>query len=73
MNNVELSINAHIAVTKAIRDGDLIRPALCDLCGKPQQFGRVLEGHHDDYSKPLTVLWLRYPCHKQRHKQLKGK
>lgn len=31
----------------------------CDLCGIK---GKV-DGHHDDYSKPLKVLWVCRDCH----------
>ena len=54
---------AHQAVTDALRTGRLTRPANCQLCGIVEK----LLGHHDDYSKPLTVLWLCRKCHVQRH------
>lgn len=56
---------AHIAVAKAIRKGDLIR-AVCERCGNEKSVA-----HHEDYDKPLQVMWLCQPCHKQRHKELK--
>jgi ribosomal protein S27AE len=56
---------AHIAVAKAIRKGDLIRLA-CERCGNEKSLA-----HHEDYDKPLQVMWLCQPCHKQRHKELK--
>jgi len=52
---------AHVAVYEAIKRGILVRPDHCQLCGvkcRPH-------GHHDDYSKPLEVIWLCCPCHKQ--------
>lgn len=72
MNRVELIIIARDSVTKALRDGTLVRPQLCEICNQPQQYERVLEGHHDDYTKALEVLWLCYPCHRNRHILTKG-
>lgn len=51
-------------VGNAIRDGKLERPDKCSSCDKK---GKVV-GHHHDYKKPLDVVWLCQPCHKQVHK-----
>lgn len=56
---------AHIAVAKAIRTGSLVRNP-CIRCGETKSVA-----HHEDYDKPLEVMWLCQPCHKQRHKELK--
>lgn len=40
--------------------GKLKRRSFCEICRKR----RVLEKHHDDYSKALEVRWLCGPCHK---------
>lgn len=47
----------------AIRDGKLIRPESCSVSGCD---GKDIEGHHEDYSKPLKVTWLCRSCHKLR-------
>lgn len=52
---------AHRALTKAIRSGLLIRIP-CELCGKEQ-----VEGHHEDYAKPLVVRWLCKQHHLEAH------
>jgi len=55
---------AHYAVSKAIRNGRLhVLP--CIRCGEIK-----ILAHHEDYDKPLDVMWLCQPCHKQRHKEL---
>lgn len=56
---------AHSAVARAIRSGDLVRKP-CERC-----LAEKTEAHHEDYDKPLDVMWLCTPCHKQRHKELK--
>jgi ribosomal protein S27AE len=38
----------------------------CIRCGEEKSLA-----HHEDYDKPLEVMWLCQPCHKQRHKELK--
>jgi len=56
---------AHGAVAKAIRKGLLVR-CPCVRCGEKKSLA-----HHEDYDKPLEVMWLCQPCHKQRHKEMK--
>jgi hypothetical protein len=58
-------ITAHNAVARAIKKGDLVRSP-CIRCGEEKSVA-----HHEDYDKPLEVMWLCQPCHKQRHKELK--
>lgn len=57
---------AHTALSLAIRHGDLIPGLICADCGGSQD--RPLDGHHDDYSKPLEVIWLCRSCHSIRHR-----
>jgi ribosomal protein S27AE len=56
---------AHNKVARAIVKGLLI-PSPCERCGNTKSLA-----HHEDYDKPLEVMWLCQPCHKQRHKELK--
>lgn len=58
-------VRAHSAVSYAIRRGNLVRLP-CVRCGEEKSVA-----HHEDYDKPLDVMWLCQPCHKQRHKELK--
>jgi hypothetical protein len=57
---------AHNKLLKSVASGEIIRPDHCSVClvnCKPQ-------AHHDDYSKPLDVIWLCPICHADRHRQL---
>ncbi|OTZ47830.1 hypothetical protein [Bacillus thuringiensis] len=54
---------ARAAVNHAVRDGKLIKPDCCDLC---KTEGPV-EGHHEDYEKPLEVIWVCKQCHEDIH------
>ena len=54
---------AHRIYNAALRSGELVRAESCERCGK----GGRIDGHHDDYSKPLNVLWLCPRCHRRRH------
>ncbi|WDA36430.1 hypothetical protein [Sphingobium sp. YC-XJ3] len=55
---------AHQAVQTAVRNGTLIRQ-LCSECGADNA-----HAHHDDYSRPLDVIWLCHEHHMQRHAML---
>ena len=54
---------AHQAVDNAVRDGRL-RKLSCSVCGSEES-----EGHHEDYSKPLEIVWLCPKHHAEHHKQ----
>jgi hypothetical protein len=54
---------AHAAVSKALRAGLLIRPAICDMAEHGDCQGRI-EAHHPDHAKPLDVQWL---CTRHHH------
>jgi len=53
---------ANYAVGNAVRDGRLDKPDRCSRCNEK---GRRIEGHHEDYSKPLEVIWLCTLCHRR--------
>ena len=59
-------LTAHNAVARAIKSGKLVR-LNCVRCNAEKTYA-----HHEDYDKPLEVVWLCQPCHKQRHKELLG-
>lgn len=52
---------AHLAVMRAVRKGVLVRLP-CQVCGKTPT-----HGHHEDYSRPLDVIWLCHKHHKAIH------
>lgn len=60
---------ARVMVGNAVRDGKLIRPATCDVCSQPAD----VHGHHDDYSKPLDVIWCCTACHALIHAYWRAK
>jgi len=47
----------------AICKKKLIRPNICDICKKTCK----PYGHHEDYSKPLEVIWMCPKCHFYYH------
>jgi hypothetical protein len=49
------------AVRYAIKTGKLVRQP-CVVCGNPES-----HGHHEDYSKPLDVIWLCRTHHTEHH------
>ncbi len=51
-------------VQEALKNGKLIRPRHCVKCGKECK----PDGHHEDYNKPLDVIWWCRSCHITHHK-----
>lgn len=56
---------AHKKVECALLSGKLVRQP-CERCGTTVP----VHAHHDDYSKPLEVMWLCQTHHKERHREL---
>ena len=52
-----IKYKARQAVGHALRNGTLIKKP-CYLCGNEKS-----QAHHDDYSKPLEVVWVCSLCH----------
>jgi len=55
---------AHNAVIRAIANGTITRPKVCDVCGKHAR----IEAHHEDYGKPFMIVWLCPECHHVYHR-----
>lgn len=60
---------AYSIVEEAIKNGELIRPDVCSKCGKNDD----IVAHHDNYSRPLDVVWLCISCDRQLHADLRRK
>lgn len=50
---------ARTAVGNALQSGRLVRPTACTRCQRVCK----LDGHHEDYTKPLEVVWVCRRCH----------
>lgn len=48
----------------AVSKGILKKPNRCEVCEKV----KPLQGHHEDYSKPLEIIWLCSKCHAEADK-----
>ena len=63
--DVAVKVFARHYLNNAITAGTINREP-CTMCGKEQA-----HGHHEDYSKPLLVVWLCSGCHWKLHAQRK--
>jgi len=57
-------VEARNMVKTAVINGTLKKPASCSECGAENV---RIDGHHEDYDKPLDVVWLCAACHGKRH------
>lgn len=47
--------------------GYMSKPKCCSKCKEEKK----LEAHHEDYTKPLDVIWMCKSCHTKYHKEKK--
>ncbi len=55
---------ARILLNYAVKTMLVNKPEQCQDCKRKEP----LQGHHNDYNKPLIVEWLCTNCHSNRHK-----
>ena len=55
---------ARVALNNAIRNRRITKTP-CAVCGS-----KNVQGHHQDYSKPLEVVWLCIKHHREEHKRV---
>ena len=58
-----LHLHARWRLNTAVARNQVVKPKKCEVCGG----GRFIEGHHEDYTKPLEVLWLCRRCDRSVH------
>lgn len=63
--NYPLKAKARAKLQNEVRQGRII-PRPCFVCGEERS-----EAHHEDYAKPLDVIWLCRPHHNARHNEIK--
>ena len=57
-------VRIYNAVRRALKANKL-QKLDCERCGEKKSMA-----HHEDYSRPLEVVWLCMPCHAMRHKEI---
>lgn len=63
-NKDKRRVKCHSTVSRAIKSGDLIRKPCIECKNEKSQ------AHHEDYEKPLDVIWLCQICHSKRHQEI---
>jgi len=61
--HLKMITKTHSAVNSAIKKGIIKKPHKCSMCGEEGN----LVGHHEDYSKPIDVIWVCRRCHSKIH------
>lgn len=56
-------VQARNKVHYHVKVGNMSKPEICSVC----KCSGKIEAHHQDYSKPLDVIWLCNQCHKGKH------
>ena len=60
---------ARQSLNQQLKKGNIQKPKVCSVCKKHKK----LEAHHEDYTKPLLVVWCCRQCHRILDKMLDSK
>ena len=60
-----IKVNAELAARRAVKSGKIKVKEACEDCSATGP----LQKHHEDYSKPLVVVFLCTKCHGIRHRK----
>lgn len=66
VRNKSWEAKARALANRAVELGFLVRPEVCPKCN---QSNLKVHAHHEDYNKPLEVIWLCSECHGKRHRK----
>lgn len=61
--NAPIQHKARMILNNAVALKKILKPKECSKCLATGQ----IHGHHHDYSKPLSVIWVCRKCHKDIH------
>lgn len=64
INKYPKKATARNKLNYAVSQGKIKKPQKCSKCGEAE---KRIEGHHEDYSKPLEVKWVCTKCHSSLH------
>jgi hypothetical protein len=67
MKNNPEKISAHRKIGYEVKLGRIIRPKICEICGK---YTDRIMAHHTDYSQPFLVVWVCPRCHGEIHEKV---
>ena len=60
-------IRARRIAYRAMRRGELVRPAICPKCFSHEDDCGTIQMHHKDYARPMEIEWLCPSCHGLLH------
>ena len=60
-------------LNNAVKTGKIQKPSRCSVCGTVGSIVEEfrLEGHHNDYRRPLSVVWVCTRCHAELDVQMR--
>lgn len=59
----KIKVAAYGIVQRAVKAGIIIPPSSCSICNRKC----VIHAHHQNYLKPLDIIWICASCHKKTH------